>query len=805
MENKNTKAKNKKDKVKLSKEEANQIKQRMLKLRKANKESSSATQSSIPYATMYQDGTCHIQKNKYSQTIEFYDTNYQLATFEEKDNKFLLWCNILNYFDESIEFQNTYENQIINKEQLTKIVKIGKCEDSFDDIRSEYSDYRCKQLTEGKNSKRIKKYLTFTIEAKNKKIARTKLNSISDELISLFSDMKVSARKLNGEERLESIYHSCNPFISEPFIFDWNLVKRMGYSTKDFVAPTSLSFKKSDFEIADGYGSITSINILAGELSDKIISDYLEIDGLVSLNFHIKPYDQLAALKYVRGKHSDVQKMKIDEQKKAFRAGYDSDILPENIQIYLDETRELLEDLNSRNERLFDITVTVRSFAPTKAKSDLQVEQLKRITQKNNCKLINLDYMQEQGFASSLPIGYNSIPIKRELRTSSVAVFIPFSTQELFQVGGTYYGLNSVTKKMLLANRKTLKNPNGLYLGVPGGGKSFAVKREMVDVFLTSTDDILITDPEGEYYPIVSKLNGQVIVISSSDKYYINPMDINIQCFDDAALSNKSDFLISLCEQIAGGKFGLSSEEISAIDKCVRRLYQNFMQNNPTINNMPLLQDLLVEFRQRDVVEILSRVANSLDMYVSGSQNLFNHHTNVDINNRLVCFDIKKLGSQLKKLAMLIIQESVWNRVEVNRGIKSTRYYIDEFHLLLRDEQTAKYSVEMWKRFRKWGGIPTGITQNVKDLLSSPEIENILDNSDFIYMLSQSDGDRRILQQKLNISDEQIKYVAHSKPGRGLIFFGDTILPFEDTFPEDTLMFKLLNTDPAKEKNNSAS
>ncbi len=786
----------------LTKDEIKEIKRRMAHLKKENVKNDTSTQAIIPFQMMYPDGTCHIAGNKYSQTIEYFDTNYQLATFDEKGSKFSLWCDIINYFDETVEFQNTYENQIINKDEMISYVKIDNVEDEFNDIRQEYSNIRINALTDGKNGRSIKKYLTFSLEAKNLRDARAKLSTIANEIIKLFGDMKVAAQKLNGEQRLESMYKSLNPFENKQFIFDWNLVKK-GYSVKDFIAPSSIKFVgKNKFEIGNSHGCVTSMNILAGELSDGIIADFLDnTEGLLSMNFHIKPLDQLKALKFVRGKLSDVQKMKIDEQKKAFQAGYDSDVLPESIQIYLTELKELLEELNNKNERLFDITVTLRQYSLTKEQSNLNLETLSRITQKNNCKLISLDYLQEEALASSLPIGYNAVPIKRNLPTSAVAVFIPFTTQELFQQGGVYYGKNQVTKNMILANRLKLKNPNGLFLGTPGSGKSFSVKREMCDVFFTRNDDILITDPEGEYFPIVDHLGGQVVKISTNSTQYLNPMDINFENLEgENPISTKSDFLISFCELIISDKYGLTSEEISAIDKCTSRIYTRFFNNNPSIEKMPTLKDLLAEFRLGDVVNTLKRVANSLEMYVTGTQNIFAHQTNIDIENRLVCFDIKELGSQLKKVAMLIIQDQVWSRVAINRGKKTTRYYIDEFHLLLRDEQTAKYSVEMWKRFRKWGGVPSGLTQNVKDLLSSPEIANILDNSDFIYMLNQSDGDRRILQEKLEISDEQIKYVKNSKPGHGLVFFGDTILPFEDEFPEDTLMFQLLNTDPSKKK-----
>lgn len=413
--------------------------------------------------------------------------------------------------------------------------------------------------------------------------------------------------------------------------------------------------------------------------------------------------------------------------------------------------------------------------------------------------MFSLDYEQEQGLCSSLPLGYNNVKVNRVLTTSAIAVFVPFTTQELFQgTDASYYGLNSLSQNMIMGNRKLLKNPNGLILGTPGSGKSFSVKREILDTFLKTTDDIIICDPEAEYYPLVQALDGQLIKISTSSQQHINPMDIvwDNEEDDENPIAVKSDFLISLMELIVGGKYGLTAEERSIVDQCVRNIYNHFLSHNPSKETMPILEDLLKELRENGG-DIAKRVANSLEMYVTGSQNVFNHRTTVDLNNRIICFDIKQLGNQLRKVGMLIVQDQVWNRVSLNRGNKSTRYYIDEFHLLLKEEQTAKYSVEMWKRFRKWGGIPTGITQNIKDLLQSQEIENIFDNSDFIYMLNQAAGDRDILAEKLHISDQQLKYVTNAGRGQGLIFFGDTILPFVDRFPRDTKMYQLMTTDPA--------
>lgn len=396
---------------------------------------------------------------------------------------------------------------------------------------------------------------------------------------------------------------------------------------------------------------------------------------------------------------------------------------------------------------------------------------------------------------SSLPLGLNQIKIQRGLTTSSTAIFVPFTTQELFQSGeALYYGLNALSNNMILCDRKRLKNPNGLILGTPGSGKSFSAKREIVNVFLVTLDDIIICDPEAEYFPLVERLGGQVIKISPTSKQYVNPMDINLNYSeDDSPLALKSDFILSLCELVMGGKNGLEPVEKTVIDRATRNVYRTYLAD-PKPENMPILQDLYDEVKRQPEPEA-ARIASALELYVSGSLNVFNHRTNVDIENRLVCFDIKELGKQLKKLGMLVIQDQVWNRVTVNRSEgKATRYYMDEFHLLLKEEQTAAYSVEIWKRFRKWGGIPTGITQNVKDLLASREVENIFENSDFVYMLNQAAGDREILARQLGISPQQLSYVTHSEAGEGLIFYGNVILPFVDKFPQDTELYRIMTT-----------
>ena len=548
--------------------------------------------------------------------------------------------------------------------------------------------------------------------------------------------------------------------------------------------------------------SVSFLQILAPELNDRMLADFLSMDNSLVVTLHIQSIDQTSAIKTIKRKITDLDRMKIEEQKKAVRSGYDMDIIPSDLATYGGEAKKLLQDLQSHNERMFLVTFLIMNTADGKQTLDNNIFQAQGIAQKYNCQLVRLDFQQESALNSSLPLGHNQIEIQRGLTTSSTAIFVPFTTQELFQREGEplYYGLNSLSNNLIMVDRKALKNPNGLILGTPGSGKSFSAKREIANAFLITQDDITICDPEGEYYPLVERLKGQVIKISPTSGHFINPMDINLNYSEDESpLSLKSDFILSLCELIVGGREGLQPIEKTVIDRCVRMVYQAYL-NEPKPENVPILGDLhriLLEQPEKEA----RLIATALEIYVTGSLNVFNHRTNVNIQNRLVCFDIKELGKQLKKLGMLIVQDQVWGRVTANRAEgRSTRYYIDEFHLLLKEEQTAAYSVEIWKRFRKWGGIPTGITQNVKDLLSSREIENIFENSDFVYMLNQAGGDRQILAKQLNISPHQLSYVTHSGEGEGLLFYGNVILPFADRFPKDTELYRIMTTKPAEVK-----
>ena len=757
-----------------------------------------SAQKTIAYKEMARDGICRVKDRCYSKTIRFSDINYQLAQNEDKNAIFENWCDFLNYFDSSIHFQLSFINHKSSMKEFENVIRIRPANDDFDEIRMEYAQMLRHQLAKGNNGLVKSKYITFSIEADNIREAKPKLERIESDILNNFKILGVPAVTLNGAERLQILYETFNPDETVDFRFDYDSMLRTGLTTKDYVAPTSFVFRDGKtFQMGNTIGAVSFLQILAPELTDKMLAEFLDMDKNLIVNLHIQSVDQLKAIKLVKSKVTDINRMKIEEQKKAVRSGYDMDIIPSDLNTYGGEAKRLLEDLQSRNERMFLVTVLILNIARTKQELDNAVLQTAGIAQKYNCMLRRLDYQQEEGLMSSVPLGVNHISIRRALTTTSTAIFVPFTTQELFMEGESlYYGLNALSNNMIMVDRKKLKNPNGLILGTPGSGKSFAAKREITNAFFVTQDDIIIGDPEGEYYPLVHALGGQVIHISPTSRDYINPMDINMDYSeDDNPLGVKSDFVLSLCELIMGSRDGIEAEEKSVIDRCLPLVYQKYF-SDPRPENMPVLGDLYDCLRKQKEPQA-QRIATALEIYVNGSLKVFNHQTNVELNNRIVCFDIKDLGKQLKKLGMLIVQDQVWNRVTVNRGShKSTRYYIDEFHLLLKEEQTAAYSVEIWKRFRKWGGIPTGITQNIKDLLASREIENIFENSDFILMLNQAAGDRQILAKQLNISPYQLSYVTNSGEGEGLLFYGSTIIPFKDKFDKSLKLYSLMTTKP---------
>ena len=643
-------------------------------------------QQSIPYREMYRDGICRLTDTLYTKTVQFFDINYQLAQADDKAQIFEGYCDFLNYFDASIHVQLTFINQRANMQDFTRSIDIPPRGDEYDGIRREYGDMLKNQLQKGNNGLTKRKYITFGIEADDLRTAKMRLERIETDVLANFKTLGVQARSLNGLERLELLHSQLHPDGQEKFHFQWSDLPKTGLSTKDFISPSGLSFSKDGktFRVGDHSGAVSFLQILAPELTDRLLADLLDLNDAVTVNLHIQSIDQAQAIRNIKRKMSDLQKMTIEEQKKAVRSGYDMDIIPTDLATYGEEAKNLLQDLQSRNERMFLVTVLVENIAAKRQKLFNDIFAASGVAQKYNCALKRLDYQQEQGLMSSLALGTNQIEIERGLTTSSTAIFVPFTTCELFQEGeALYYGLNALSNNLIMANRKTLKNPNGLFLGTPGSGKSFSAKREIVNVFLLTEDDIIIADPENEYGPLVQQFGsqGQVIDISPTSTNYINPMDINLDYSDDEnPITLKSDFILSLCDLIIGGKEGLSPIERTIIDRCTRLVYREYLQN-PCPENMPILGDLYELLLKQSEPEA-QNIATALEIYVNGSLNVFNHRSNIQMDqHRVLCFQLKSLGKALKEIGLLIMQDAVWNRVTANRSKhKTTWFYIDEWH-----------------------------------------------------------------------------------------------------------------------------
>ena len=755
-----------------------------------------SAQQTSPYIAMHPDGVCQLPGGIYTKTVEYEDINYSVASTEDQTAIFGGWSSFLNYFDSSLPFQLSFINRRSRDRSRYK-VNIPPAEDDFNSVREEFTSMLKNQIAKSNNGIERTKYITFGLPAEGVAEARPRLERVEADVMGNLHRLGVQSEPLAGRDRLALLHSQMHPGNREPFRFAWKDIPKHGLGTKDYIAPDSFDFRDSrTFRVGRYWGAASYLQILASELSDKLLAEILELDAELTVTMHIQTVDQLKAIKTIKGKISDIGRMKAEEQKKAVRAGYDMEILPPDLITFSKDAAELLADLQSRNERMFLLTFTVVNMAPNRQRLENDVFTVGGIAQKYNCALKRLDWQQEQAFVSSLALGYNGLEIQRGMTTSSTAIFIPFMTREL-RMGGQalYYGMNALSHNVIMADRKKLKSANGMYLGSTGSGKSFAAKRELLNVFLATNDRIVIVDPMGEYVPLARRLGAQVIEIAPDSPNHLNPMDIQLNMNGgESPLSMKADFLLSLCELILGGKEGLQPIERTVIDRCVRQVYREMalgLENAKT----PLLQDLYEELLKQPEPEA-KRVATALELYCTGSLNLFNHHTNVQTSNRVVCIVLKGMGENLRKIAMHITNEFVTQAVDENyRAGVATWCYFDEFHVLLRDQLTASYFVAVWKMLRKKGCVPSALTQNVKDLLASAEISNILDNTDFMILLSQAQSDRAILAKQLGISEHQLSYITHSNAGEGLLFYGNVTIPFIDRFPRGEI-YDLLTTRP---------
>ena len=787
--------------------------ERMVRKAKLKGEIPESAQETIPYKMPYPDGVFESADGYFTQTIAFDDITYQLLDNDPKNMLFERWCRLNNFFDQEIHFQWNYGNMELDKEEYSKEFIIKKQKDEFNVVRKEYSDMLVNRFAKGTNNLHKERYLTYGIHASDYKTAKRKLSKITKNLEKHYKKLGSKCKVLDGYERLELLFRIFHPATAEKLLWNFDMPVKTGLSSKDFIAPSSFSFKSGPelnatkyFRSGDRVGAVSYLSIFASDMEDRIVSDILSLDSNVWISIHADALPRDEALQLAKDNLTSVQAMIIDEQKSAVASGYDMDILPPEMETYRDAGEKLYHDLQRKDEQLFIVTITIVQTAETRKKLEDNIFELEGILKPYQCRLVRLDNRQEQGYMSALPLGNNNIEVKRTFSTTDLAIFIPFTTKELYASSGQYYGVNSLSNNVIMVNRKKLVNPNALVFGMPGFGKTFFVKREILDMFLKTSDDRLIIDPEGEYRWILKLLRGQIVRVALNSPVHINPMEINLfaqneEDKDYDPIAEKCNFVVSMCELILGDKAYLGKREVAVIDEACKKVYSRFAEN-PVPENMPILGDLYDELRsiQGEKREIAMNLSIALSRYVTGSLSYFNHRSNVNINSRLVCFDLKEMDANQRDLTMLIIQETIWDRVAANRAKKRFTWVdIDEFHLLLRNPLTAAYSVEIYKRFRKWGGVICGITQNIKDLFRSPEIQNILDTTNFIAMLNQSGDDARLLSEHLELSEEEESYIKSGEPGKGLLWVEGVKVPFEDDFPKNTICYKVMTTKPEEQ------
>ena len=757
---------------------------------------------------MFQNGICQTGENFFSKTLKFSDINYQVAQRDEQIDIFSKYCEILNYFDPKINIQITVHNRRIDKDEFKSQMFLKMEKDEKDELRQEYNEMLDKKALQGQNSIIREKYITFGLEADTYESAYPALMRIETDLTGQFKSLGCDVMSITGEERLEHINSILNP--NEPLKFDYDMLTGSGLSTKDFIAPYFFDFKPDNkqtyFEFGDYFGQVLMLKKFPTDLSDKLLNALSEIPCNSTITIHTNSMDNSSAIEMVKTKLAFMEQDKVNRQQKLIQQGTDPDMIPQHLKRHISETNLLIDDIQNKNQRLFQGSILVFTSAITLEELKENVEKLKGVARSHSCELSPISCEQESGLNATLPLARNDIKIRRTLTTASQAIFIPFTTQELFEKNGMYYGLNALSRNLIFFNRKGLKNPSGFVLGTPGSGKSFATKRELVNILLSCPDDeVLVIDPESEYLTLAMNFGGEIIKISNDTNTFFNPLDITMDYSggddeenSDNPLSFKTEFIFSFLDVVVTKEsgIGLSGAERTLVDRTLMETYKSYFRNPK--NGMPTLLDFCNELQRVTAPELQNEKNNLLKvlgLYTTGSFNLFAHNTNVDINNRFVVYDIKELGDQLKTLGMLVILDQVWNRVTSNRLLgKKTWIVVDEAHLLFANPFSAAFLNSLWKRARKYGGICTGITQNVSDLLENPLASKMLSNSDYIMMLNQATPDRVKLGEILNISPTQLSFVTNSSAGQGLMFAGNSIIPFVDKFPNDTKLYQMMTT-----------
>ena len=757
-------------------------------------------QDIIPVKAIYEDGLFLVGKNKYSKSYKFLDINYAVASREDKEAMFLEYSELLNSLDTGSTAKITINNRRINKLDFEKTILLKDAGDNLDKFRKEYNAMLNSQ---SKTANEIvqEKILTISVYKKTKEEARSYFSRIGADLSNYFSALGSKCIELDAKERLRIAHDFYRTGEETAFTFDIHEQMKLGHDFRDMICPDSAKFKSDYFQIGNRYGKVLFLKSYASYIKDSMVTELTELNKNMMLSIDIIPIPMDEAVKEAENRRLGIETNITNWQRKQNANNNFSAIIPYDMEQQRNESKEFLDDLITRDQRMFLSVLTMVITEDSLEKLKVLSDAIEQIAGKNMCQMGTLRYQQLDGLETVLPFGVRKINALRTLTTESLAVFIPFKVQEIRHENGVFYGQNTISKNMIMVDRKQLLNGNSFILGVSGSGKSFTAKQEITSIKLREPDaDIIIVDPEREYSPLVNALGGEVIKISATSDNHINAMDMNSEYGDGAnPVILKSEFILSLCEQLIGSG-NLGPKQKSIIDRCTASVYRIFQQGNYQ-GIPPTLQDFREELLKQEEPEA-KEIALAIELFTNGSLNTFALNTNVDTSNKLICYDILDLGKQLLPIGMLVVLDSILNRITANRTKgKNTYIFIDEIYLLFQYEYSANFLFTLWKRVRKYGAYATGITQNVEDLLQSHTARTMLANSEFIIMLNQAYIDRLELGKLLNISDEQMSFITNVGAGEGLMRVGSANVPFVNRFPKNTELYKLMTTKPGESVN----